>query len=322
MEIADLVVIGAGLAGLTVARGAVEVGLSVQVLDKGRGLGGRLATRRAEGGLRFDHGAQYMRPRSAGFAALLEDAARAEAAAPWDATDGAYVGLPGMSGLPKHLASGLDITTGRRAGRLTRSGGVWDVADTEGLLALRGRRVVMAMPAPQIEMVLGPDHPGSRAIADVEFAPCWALMAAFEDSVGLPMTHRDPAPEAVLSWIAHDGAKPGRGGGASYVAHASVEWSRAHLEKEAEWVQARLLEALAEIADGPLAPLRHAAVHRWRFSTAARPLGRDCVALEDEGLYICGDWCLGDRAEHAWASGQAVLKALELSASPQRAVGG
>ena len=59
MEIADLVVIGAGMAGLTVARGAVEAGLAVQMIDKGRGLGGRLATRRAEGGLRFDHGAHY-----------------------------------------------------------------------------------------------------------------------------------------------------------------------------------------------------------------------------------------------------------------------
>ncbi|MEM8959181.1 MAG: FAD-dependent oxidoreductase [Pseudomonadota bacterium] len=322
MEIADLVVIGAGMAGLTVARGAVEAGLAVQMIDKGRGLGGRLATRRAEGGLRFDHGAQYLRPRSAGFAALLEDAAEAEAAAPWDAADGAYVGLPGMSGLPKHLAQDLAITVGRRAGALSRTDNAWEVTDTEGQLALRGRRVVMAMPAPQIEMVLGPDHPGSHAIADVEFAPCWALMVAFDGAAGLPRTHRDTGPEALLSWIAHDGAKPGRGGTASYVAHASAAWSRAHLEDEADRVQARMLESLAEIADGPLPPMRHAALHRWRFSTAARPLGREYVALEDGGLYLCGDWCLGDRAEHAWASGQAVLKALDLSSISRKALGG
>ncbi|MCR9085919.1 MAG: FAD-dependent oxidoreductase [Rhodobacteraceae bacterium] len=322
MEIADLVVIGAGLAGLTVARGAVEAGLSVQVLDKGRGIGGRLATRRAEGGLSFDHGAQYLRPRAPGFAALLEDLAGAGAAAPWDAADGAYVGVPGMSGLPKHLARDLDITTGRRAGGLIRSGDVWDVFDTEGRLALRGRRIVMAMPAPQVEMVLGPDHPDSRAIAEVAFAPCWALMAAFDGDARLPETHRDRAPDAVLSWIAHDGAKPGRDGGASYVAHASTAWTRAHLEQDADWVQARLLDALADIANGALPPLRHAAVHRWRFSTAVRPLGRDCVALEDDALFLCGDWCLGDRAEHAWASGQAVLKALDLVKNRQREIGG
>ena len=318
MEISDLVVIGAGMAGLTVARGAAEAGLSVRVLDKGRGIGGRLATRRAEGGLRFDHGAQYLRPRSPGFAALLNEVAGAGAAAPWAAAGGAYVGTPGMSGLPKRLARGLDITTERRAGRLNRKGDLWQVFDTEGALAAQGSRVVMAMPAPQIEMVLGPDPPGSRAIADVVFAPCWALMVAFEGCVRLPETYRDTSPEAVLSWIAHDGAKPGRDGGASFVAHASAAWSRTHLEEAPDEVQAQLLAALAEIADGVLPPLRHAAAHRWRYSTAARPLGQPCVALWEDGLFLCGDWCLGDRAEHAWMSGKATLEAL-CRARPQRA---
>lgn len=321
MKILDLVVIGAGLSGLTVARGAVDAGLSVHVLDKGRGIGGRLATRRAEGGLRFDHGAQYLRPRAPGFATLLQGAVRAGAAAPWAAADGAYVGMPGMSGLPKSLAAGLDITTGRRAGRLTRSGDVWEVIDTGGTLALRGRRVVMAMPAPQIELVLGPDHPGSRAVSGVGFAPCWALMVAFDGTPGLPVTQRDRRPDAVLSWVARDGAKPGRGGGQSFVAHASAEWSRAHLEEAPDQVQARLLEALAEIAAAPLPPLRHAAAHRWRFSTADRPLGQPCVALQND-LYLCGDWCLGDRAEHAWASGKGVLEAMALTLRPHRATGG
>jgi predicted NAD/FAD-dependent oxidoreductase len=51
-----IVVVGAGLAGLTAARSLVAGGHDVLVLDKGRSPGGRMATRRI-GGATFDHGA-------------------------------------------------------------------------------------------------------------------------------------------------------------------------------------------------------------------------------------------------------------------------
>ncbi|MBC8101135.1 MAG: NAD(P)-binding protein, partial [Cytophagales bacterium] len=54
----DFLVIGAGLAGLAFAGDAAASGASVRLLDKGRGVGGRTATRRF-GDLRVDHGAQY-----------------------------------------------------------------------------------------------------------------------------------------------------------------------------------------------------------------------------------------------------------------------
>ena len=41
-------VIGAGMAGLACARELAAKGFEVTVFDKGRGLGGRTATRRAE----------------------------------------------------------------------------------------------------------------------------------------------------------------------------------------------------------------------------------------------------------------------------------
>ncbi|MBD3256947.1 FAD-dependent oxidoreductase, partial [candidate division GN15 bacterium] len=40
----DCVVVGAGAAGLTCARRIADAGMSVLVLDKGRGVGGRMAT--------------------------------------------------------------------------------------------------------------------------------------------------------------------------------------------------------------------------------------------------------------------------------------
>ena len=58
-----IIVVGAGLSGLSAARELSSRGHDVTVFDKGRGVGGRLATRRA-GSAVFDHGAQFFTARS------------------------------------------------------------------------------------------------------------------------------------------------------------------------------------------------------------------------------------------------------------------
>ncbi|MEM7423722.1 MAG: FAD-dependent oxidoreductase, partial [Pseudomonadota bacterium] len=68
----DVIVIGSGMAGLSCAKVLVEAGLNTVVLDKGRGIGGRLATRRAADGMQFDHGLQYLSAKTSAFADFLD----------------------------------------------------------------------------------------------------------------------------------------------------------------------------------------------------------------------------------------------------------
>ena len=48
MEDVDCVIVGAGISGLITARRLADAGVSAMVFDKGRSVGGRLATRRIE----------------------------------------------------------------------------------------------------------------------------------------------------------------------------------------------------------------------------------------------------------------------------------
>ncbi|MFW6261976.1 MAG: FAD-dependent oxidoreductase, partial [Spirochaetota bacterium] len=67
----DVLIIGAGIAGLTAARRLVDAGRDVIVVDKGRGVGGRMATRRFSGAT-FDHGAQFISVRTEEFGSIME----------------------------------------------------------------------------------------------------------------------------------------------------------------------------------------------------------------------------------------------------------
>lgn len=79
-------IIGAGIAGLSCAEMLQAAGHAVRVFDKGRGAGGRMATRRVptpSGDVTFDHGAQYFTTRNPAFAAAVTDWQASGVVAPW-----------------------------------------------------------------------------------------------------------------------------------------------------------------------------------------------------------------------------------------------
>lgn len=318
---AGIVIIGAGMAGLACAQALAAAGHNSLILDKGRGLGGRMATRRVTlaagagaGAVQFDHGAQYVTAKSPEFAGFL--ASLPGAAAAWE--DGAahahYVGLPGMSGLPGAMAAGLDVRRGIEVTGLRREAHGWRV--TAGALSFTATRVVLTVPAPQALPLIGAQHPIAASLAAIAMAPCLALMAAFPAGDPRPFVSR-ASPAHPLAWIAQDSTKPGRRTEVTtWVAQAGPAWSARHLEADPASLATRMLPLLCdEIGANPGAAV-YAAAHRWRYARVTAPLGQPFLRSDDASLYLGGDWCLGPRVEAAWQSGRAIAD--DILAAPTR----
>jgi len=299
-----IVIIGSGIAGLACARRLAEAGLSPLVLDKGRGIGGRVATRRV-GDLQFDHGAQFVNAHGDGFAAALIGLSVGR----WqDGTGRTHsVGVPGMSAIPKALGAGLDIRQGVQVTRVQQDGDGW-VLHVEGD-TLNCAHVVMTVPAPQVAGLLGDGHPLVANLASVRLAPCLTLMAAVMAPAPF-ITRQDK--DDPLSWIAQDSSKSGRpqGLGALWVAQAGEAFSAAHLEKSAEEIAALMLPLLCDRLGVTPDRVTYAAAHRWRYARVTQALGQPFVRSADGTLYLGGDWCIGPRVEAAWTSGTAIADAI------------
>ncbi len=297
-------IIGAGMAGLACAQRLARGGMRPVLFDKGRGIGGRVATRRV-GGLQFDHGAQYVTARGAEFTALLREFAASGVAAPWDdgTTSAKTVGMPGMSALAKALGAGLDIRQNAQVTGVVAADRGWrlHIGDTDVYAA----RVVITVPAPQVTGLLGAAHPLIGALADVRMAPCLTLMAAVRGAA--PFVNRAD-PDDALAWIAQDSSKPGRPSAdpVAWVAQAGQAFSEMHLEKDAEAIAALMLPLLCDRLGVTLDAVTHSAAHRWRYARVTAPLGQPFLRSEDASLYLGGDWCIGPRVEAAWDSGIAM----------------
>ena len=300
----QVAIIGAGIAGLACARRLVQSGLHPVVFDKGRGIGGRVATRRFDA-LQFDHGAQYVTAKGPGFAAVLDDLAASGAAAQWSDGSGQSkaVGTPGMSALARALGAGLDIRQNAQVRAIAQDGTGWVLRVGED--EYRAERVVITAPAPQAAALLGTEHPLAKAMAQVRYAPCLTLMAA-TTAPGPFVTRKDAADP--LAWIAQDNSKPGRPVSDSFtwVAQASETFSSAHLEGDAGAMVALMLPLLCDRLGLGAHHITHAVAHRWRYARVTTALGQPFLRTADGTLYLGGDGYLGPRVEAAWTSGTAI----------------
>ncbi len=306
-----IAIVGAGMAGMSCGQRLSRLGHEVRLFDKGRGPGGRMATRRMEDGgttLHFDHGAQYFTARDPRFVEQVAHWEASGVAARWAAAgDDAWVGTPAMNAPLKAMAGELGVQFRTRIEQLVRDGEGWQI-DGEGAPDARFDAVLVAVPAEQAGPLLQPHAPAMARLADQTASdPCWTLMAGFEAPLALVQdTLRQRGP---IGWAARNNAKPGRASEECWVVQASPEWSRAHLEDNAETVAAALLAELAEANGGPLPRQLGATAHRWRFARSGTA-GEEALWDAEQRIGVCGDWLIGPRVEAAYMSGLLLAEAV------------
>jgi hypothetical protein len=316
-----LALISAGIAGLSCATALQQAGLEVSLFDKGRGPGGRMSTRRGDD-WQCDHGAQYFTARHAEFRAEVARWQRAGVADLWEprlwmfdgdsrehreSTVERFVGTPAMTAPARYLASTLSVKTPANIQQIGRQAHGWQVCSAEhGWLEPRFSAVLLAVPAPQVAPLFKQLAPELFALADsAVMRGSWALMLRFAAPIDLTF---DAAfvNQGPLRWIARNSSKPGRNGEETWLLHARLEWSEAHLEDDSERVAAALLDAFGQLG-GP-APQDWTA-HRWRYADTELPLDEGCAWRSDIGVGLCRDWLDGGKLEGAWLlSGRALAE--------------
>lgn len=287
--VTDVVIIGAGMAGIACARALRAAALPVRLIDKGRGIGGRMASRRADIGgdvVTFDHGAQCL-DQSEGAAGR-----RALGYWPWGPPTFRHTGYGGPvqgagRGSGRHARHASD-----RRYRARRWLGDHDRGGQSACNACDPNRAL----ATALADFLGATHPAVAKTAEAVMLPCLTLMAALEPDTPGPSS-------AYRTWVAQ--------------AHPS--WSAAHIDPARDMTKVRMVALLCETLAVNPSRLCHADLQGWRYGLVSRPLGQPFA--RQGPLWVGGDWCVGPKAQDAWRSSteiaRDVLQALSMSQPTQ-----
>ena len=336
----EVVVVGAGLSGLSCARALAAAGRSVLVLDRARGVGGRCATHRLEG-MPFDIGLAFLHGRDPEFlAAARETPSRRIEGWPlavqgtgrpcqpeaFQVGEQRFALVDGVKAFAKHLAREIPLRLEARVDRLVLDGPVPGLVLERGE-PIRARHLVLALAPEQVLRLLDLAGALPRSLASVR-----ALLESSSSEPSLSLSALYPAGTPVPSWdawypdesralqfIGHESGKRDAPPGLGLLFQARPGWSRQHLD-DLRWPEALLAEAGRVV--GPWASRPVAThVHRWSFARtdlASELSGPVLVRLPAGGsLGFCGDrFAPGGGAEAAWISGRELgrrLVALEVA---------
>lgn len=317
-------VIGAGVSGLNCARHLKACGWLVDVFEKSRGLGGRLAAKRIEGLGSVDLGAQFMTVRTPELQALFATPELKAHTALWPAriayidaqaiqaatVEERWIGIPGMNAWLEALWPRSEIKFNLLVEKITQTvDGFWQINNqTDQLYDC----VICAIPPPQAAaLFLEPQWRG--ALSAIVMQPCWAALAELNLDEALPF---DAAFVRIggLDWLAANHTKVGRTQNqAIWTLHAKAEVSRQLLESSSDELKGVFqseLTALLNRITGKKPRCEILMTHRWRY--AAPELGRapGIVWRADLRLGACGDWAVGGRVEGAFTSGYLMAEAV------------
>jgi hypothetical protein len=327
----DVAVIGAGLSGLTCAQQLRAAGYRVCILDKSRGLGGRMATRRVND-CPVDHGLRYWQPQTSALQAVTDELLAAGVLRHWPVSayeirqrevlmpieiDPLYVAPTGMNAIAKHLAQSFladapTLLNNHRALALSYLSDHWKIECSKGAVVL-ARRCVIAIPAPQAADLLSTceaNHPQlatlSSAIAHlkaVEYHPCLTVLAGYDSSCLSQMKPLDTDGWMVTDrvgtstdWIGLDSSKRDRVNGQTnspvVVIHSKPAFALRYLEAgDLQPGASVLLRANARKLGEWLAQPEWFQIHRWRYARV-KVAHPEAALTMGQSLVCGGDWCI------------------------------
>ena len=307
-------VIGAGMAGLTVARRLQAAGNDVTVFDKSKGTGGRLSSRAYDAGW-IDHGAPYLTLETAESLDFLKEQGAAGAMQAWSPeTSGALhadercvcIGVPRNSAITRQLLGPLVFQPSTRIARLEQVPDGWRLYnDGETALGVWSH-VIVAVPAPQALPLVREMHGWIDRIRAVAMEPSWVAAVSAAETLG-DLADVSVYEHPVIRRITRNSAKPGRRNENIYMVQANKTWSQAQLEDPPEEVGKKILQSFTQVA-GARAETGILFTHRWRYALTEIALGQPCLWDAEANLGVCGDWCLGRKVEDAWQSGMELAR--------------
>ncbi|MDJ0621522.1 MAG: FAD-dependent oxidoreductase [Desulfocapsaceae bacterium] len=314
----DVIIVGAGIAGLTAARKLQSYGRRILVLEKSRGVGGRMATRRS-GDAAFDHGAQFITARENNFINWLNTLEERGVVAKWFSGESGedrhprWRGVPGMNAMAKHLSKGIDIRLESKVIALEKQGYDWHVHFQNHEYHITSTAILLTPPVPQTLELLEFLQPSMSEKAQTlltkfTYERCLAVLARLTEPTHLSPPGFLRKPSTNISWLADNQLK-GVSKVPAVTIHATADFSLRHWQENREHITEMLLQEASEHLN---LKIKDCQVHGWKYSKPQyiHEL-RSFELFRQPHLILAGDAFGGPRVEGASLSGWDAAERLE-----------
>lgn len=303
MKTIDSVIVGAGLTGIMAARTLKEKGYEVLLVDKGKSVGGRMATRRIDSG-KVDHGAQFFTVRTERFQSEVDQWLKQGFIKRWFGENHPrYMSPGGMNALAKTLVKDLSFKLKTEINQIEQQRDGYIVRSTTGE-EIKTKAIILTIPAPQAEALLinskiEINETEMGKLKHITFNPCFVGLLKLSDVPKLPENgHLDQdLPEGMMRIVDH--YKKGISDERTVSVYMTGQWSKEYNDETGEHVLNHMISLSKDYFDRQ--SILSQQLKRWRYAEAVQFLKEPYLEISrDNRVILAGDAFLSkeDKATH------------------------
>ena len=309
----DFCIIGSGIAGSTIAN-LLSKKYSVHVFDKARGPGGRSSNKRFKHNLSFDHGVQYISPKSKLFTKYINKLYRKKILKNWDdnhldftfekkSFSSKYIGRRANNDLVKYNLKNIKQSFASPIERINFKKYFWEIT-MKNKSKHQFKSLIITCPFPQLKKLAKQYLDKKILKLKVQMQPNITVMIAFKNQKNLPISSIK-FNDDILAWAANENSKKRfRSNINLWTIQASLKWSKKTINKYKtdKSIINQLISRFIKLTGFKKNKIIFKKIHGWKYSYNYEKTPYLSIWYKKINLGVCGDWFNGPKVENAWLS--------------------
>jgi len=321
----DFCIIGSGISGSTIAN-YLQKKYTIRVHDKARGVGGRSSFKRLKGKIGFDHGLQYLSPRSKKFKSFTNKLIKKGVLKHWrgnheflnkkikkDKKHVKLIGVKGNNDISKFLLKDIDCNFQSELHEIKKEKKYWHLKFTDNK-NIYSKNLVLSIPFPQAKKL------ASKYVKTKLFKNKILMNSSI---TVLFMTNKTGnkassffTNDNVLGWVSKENSKRRFNYNKDlWVLQSTFEYGKKHtnnFRNKKKYYTNVLINKFKKLTKIKIKKIYFTHIHGWKYSSNSKPLKIQSHWDKKIGLGICGDWFGGPRLENGWLSAFDLYKKITL----------
>ena len=318
----DFCIIGSGVSGSTIAY-LLSKKYSVHILDKARGPGGRASNKRFKQNLSFDHGVQYISPKSKEFLKFIKTLCKKKEAKIWTGNhldftfekkeiSEKFIGMKGNNFISKFYTKKIKKSFQSSVKSIFNNKYFWEIKLDNGEY-IQAKSIILTCPFPQSKKIAGKYLEKKILNLKINMEPNITTMLAFKNQKAVPVSSIK-FNDDILTWAAYENSKNRFNSSNSlWTLQSSIGWARKNINhyKKNKKVENTLVTKFLNFTGYKKNNIIFKKTHGWKYSYNLKGSPLKSYWNKKLRLGLCADWFIGPKVENAWLSANDLAKKIK-----------
>ena len=316
----DFCVVGSGFSGAYVAN-QLSKKYTVEVFEKAKGVGGRASYRRSNKDTGFDHGLQYISPKSKIFFSFIKKLEKNKIIKKWTGnhldfnfktTHGnpKYIGKTGNNNISKHLLKKIKTNCFSEVSTIVYKSNYWEI-NLKNSKKIKFKKIILSCPFTQSKTLAKKYLNKAISSLKIKMEPNITVMVVYKNNKNLPISSIK-FNDKILGWAANENSKNRFQSKYNlWTIQSNVEWSKRNINfyknKKKKTIKI-ILDRFHKLVGLNRKEVVKTSVHGWKYSYNLKPTKYKSYWSDRYNLGLCGDWFIGPVVESSWISANNLLK--------------